>query len=186
MDFGHEVLDNLVDTAAISALIEPIVEKMGFKLVRVKMIGGADEPTLQVMAERPDTRQLTIDDCADISRALDEPLEQADPIEYAYRLEVSSPGIDRPLTRLADFADWSGHLARITLEAKHEGQKKFKGEIDGVEEATRTVLLTDDHEKEHRIPFDMIEDAKLLFTQKLLQETQPLSAEGADEINEEG
>ena len=177
---------HLTDTAAIAAIIEPIVEDMGFKLVRVKMIGGADEPTLQVMAERPDTRQLTIVDCADISRALDEPLEEADPIEHAYRLEVSSPGIDRPLTRWSDYVDWSGHLARITLEAKHDGQKKFKGEIDGVDEATRMVLLTDDHDNEHRIPFDLIEDAKLLFTEKLLQETQPLSADGADEINEEG
>ncbi|WP_265587893.1 ribosome maturation protein RimP [Sphingomicrobium arenosum] len=169
----------------IAAIVEPVVKAMGFELVRVKMIGGSEEPTLQVMAERPDTRQLTIDDCAEISRALDEPLEAADPIEHAYRLEVSSPGIDRPLTRLQDYADWQGHLARITLEAKHEGQKKFKGNIDGVDMDTRLVALTDDHEKEHSIPFDLIEDAKLLFTDKLLQETQPLSAEGAEEINEE-
>lgn len=169
----------------VTGIVEPVVKAMGFELVRVKMIGSADEPTLQVMAERPDTRQLTIEDCAEISRALDEPLEQADPIEHAYRLEVSSPGIDRPLTRLQDYADWQGHLARITLGAKHEGQKKFKGTIDALDAATRTILLTDDHQKEHRIPFDMIEDAKLLFTDKLLQETQPLSTEGAEEINEE-
>ena len=176
----------MTDTAAIANIIEPIVEDMGFKLVRVRMIGGADEPTLQVMAERPDTRQLTIEDCADISRALDEPLEEADPIEHAYRLEVSSPGIDRPLTRWQDFVDWSGHLARITLEKKHEGQKKFKGELEGVDEQARTIALVDDHEQHHVIPFDLIEDAKLLFTDKLLQETQPLSTDGADEINEEG
>ena len=175
----------MADTARIAEIIEPIVEDMGFKLVRVKMIGGAEEPTLQVMAERPDTRQLTIDDCADISRALDEPLEEADPIDHAYRLEVSSPGIDRPLTRLKDYADWQGHLARITLEAKKDGQKKFKGTIDGVDEASRMIALTDDHNKSHEVPFDMIEDAKLLFTENLLQETQPLSAEGAEEINEE-
>lgn len=176
----------LTDTAAIATLIEPIIKQMGFDLVRVKMIGGSDEPTLQVMAERPDTRQLTIEDCAEISRAIDEPLETADPIEHAYRLEVSSPGIDRPLTRLQDYADWTGHLARIVLAEKHEGQKKFKGEIDGVDEAARTIALTDDHEQQHRVPFDLVEDAKLLFTDKLLKETQPLSSEGADEINEEG
>lgn len=176
----------MTDIAKITAVIEPVIKEMGFDLVRVKMIGGSDEPTLQVMAERPDTRQLTIDDCADISRALDEPLEAADPIEHAYRLEVSSPGIDRPLTRLQDYVDWTGHLARITLEAKHEGQKKFKGEITGVETDTRTILLVDDHGKDHRVPFDLIDDAKLLFTDKLLQATQPLSSEGADEINEEG
>jgi ribosome maturation factor RimP len=176
----------LTDIAKITAVIEPVINKMGFDLVRVKMMGGADEPTLQVMAERPDTRQLTIDDCAEISRALDEPLEAADPIEHAYRLEVSSPGIDRPLTRLQDYVDWTGHLARITLEAKHEGQKKFKGEIDGVDTDTRMIALTDDHGKEHAVPFDLVEDAKLLFTDKLLQATQPLSSEGADEINEEG
>ena len=176
----------LTDTAAIATLIEPIIKQMGFELVRVKMVGGADEPTLQVMAERPDTRQLTIEDCADISRAIDEPLEEADPIEHAYRLEVSSPGIDRPLTRWADYVDWTGHLARLTLGEKHEGQKKFKGEIDGVDDNERTIALTDDHGKQHHVPFDLIEDAKLLFTDKLLQQTQPLSSEGADEINEEG
>ena len=175
----------MADTKRIAEIVEPVVEAMGFKLVRVAMIGGSDEPTLQVMAERPDTRQLTIDDCADISRALDEPLEEADPIDHAYRLEVSSPGIDRPLTRLQDFVDWQGHLARITLEAKRDGQKKFKGTLDGVDTDTRTIALTDDHDKQHAIPFDMVEDAKLLFTEKLLQETQPLSAEGAEEINEE-
>ncbi|WP_343345968.1 ribosome maturation protein RimP [Sphingomicrobium sp. XHP0239] len=175
----------MADTKRIAEIIEPVVEAMGFNLVRVAMIGGSDEPTLQVMAERPDTRQLTIDDCADISRALDEPLEAADPIDHAYRLEVSSPGIDRPLTRLQDFADWQGHLARITLEAKKDGQRKYKGTIDGLDESARMIALTDDHDKQHEIPFDMIEDAKLLLTEKLIQETQPLSTEGADDITEE-
>src|SRR5215213_10472248 len=92
------------DTAAIARLIEPAVKELGFDLVRVAMIGGASDPTLQVMAERPDTRQLSIDDCADLSRAISniiDPLEEngRELIEGAYRLEVSSPGIDRPLTR---------------------------------------------------------------------------------------
>ena len=108
----------MTDTTAIARLIEPTVKDLGFDLVRVAMIGGTSDPTLQVMAERPDTRQLTIDDCADISRKLSELLdgEEAagrDPIEGGYRLEVSSPGIDRPLTRLKDYSDWAGHEARI-------------------------------------------------------------------------
>ena len=99
----------MTDTTAIANLIEPAVKALGLDLVRVAMIGGKSDPTLQVMAERPDTRQLSIDDCADLSRAISEifdPLEEAgrDPIDGAYRLEVSSPGIDRPLTRLADYA----------------------------------------------------------------------------------
>ncbi|WP_183933839.1 ribosome maturation protein RimP [Sphingomicrobium lutaoense] len=174
----------MADIAAITAIIAPIVEDMGFKLVRVKMIGGAEERTLQIMAERPDTRQLTIEDCTALSHAIDEPLEAADPIAEPYRLEVSSPGIDRPLTRLADFSDWSGHEARITLTEKLDGRRKYKGVIDEVE--GETVLLTDEQEKSHRLPFSQIEDAKLLLTDRLIQETQPLSTEGADTIKEEG
>ena len=105
----------MADIAALTRLIVPEAEALGFDLVRVQMIGGASDPTLQVMAERPDTRQLTIDDCADLSRRLSDVLDAADPIEEAYRLEVSSPGIDRPLTRLKDFEDWKGHEARIAL-----------------------------------------------------------------------
>ena len=92
------------------------------------MIGGTSDPTLQVMAERPDTRQLTLEDCARLSRRLSESstLEaQADPIEHAYRLEVSSPGIDRPLTRLKDFDDWKGHEARIRSHEPLEGRKQL-------------------------------------------------------------
>src|SRR5215212_7203347 len=104
--------DRMTDTDVIARMIEPAVKELGFDLVRVAMIGGTSDPTLQVMAERPDTRQLSIDDCANLSRAISDiidPLEEGgrDLIEGAYRLEVSSPGIDRPLTRPADFADWA-------------------------------------------------------------------------------
>jgi ribosome maturation factor RimP len=104
---------DLTDTTEIARLIEPAVKGLGFDLVRVAMIGGKSDPTLQVMAERPDTRQLTIEDCADLSRRISDILDEADPIEEGYRLEVSSPGIDRPLTRRCDFRDWAGHEARI-------------------------------------------------------------------------
>src|SRR4051794_40336750 len=105
----------MTDVAAIARDIEPEVKSLGFELVRVAMVGGTSDPTLQVMAERPDTRQLGLADCETISRRLSEWLDANDPIEGGYRLEVSSPGIDRPLTRPRDFADWAGHEARIGL-----------------------------------------------------------------------
>ena len=114
-------------------LIEPEVKSLGYELVRVAMIGGTSDPTLQVMAERPDTRQLDLADCERISRRLSEMLDADDPIEGSYRLEVSSPGIDRPLTRLKDYADWAGHEARITLAEPRDGRKQFAGTLDGVD-----------------------------------------------------
>ena len=105
----------MTDIAGLERLIEPEVKRLGYDLVRVMMIGGGSDPTLQVMAERADTRQLGITDCERISRQLSEMLDLADPIAGSYRLEVSSPGIDRPLTRLRDYKDWSGHEARIKL-----------------------------------------------------------------------
>ncbi len=122
----------MADMAGLTRLIEPEAKALGLDLVRVRMFGGTGDPTLQVMAERPDTRQLTIDDCADLSRRISDRLdaleaEGRDPIDHAYRLEVSSPGIDRPLTRLKDFADWAGHEARITLDEKLDGRKQLTG-----------------------------------------------------------
>jgi ribosome maturation factor RimP len=105
----------MADIAALTALIEPEAKALGLSLVRVAMFGGTSDPTLQVMAERPDTRQLVIEDCAELSRRISDVLDEADPIEEAYRLEVSSPGIDRPLTRLSDYADWEGFDARLKL-----------------------------------------------------------------------
>ena len=122
----------MADLAALSSIIEPEVDAEGFRLVRVKMIGGKSDPTLQIMAERPDTRQLTLEDCAKLSRRLSDRLDEADPIEHAYRLEVSSPGIDRPLTRLSDFDDWKGHEARISLAEplNAEGAEEIEEETE--------------------------------------------------------
>ncbi|NML07734.1 ribosome maturation protein RimP [Sphingomonas sp. G-3-2-10] len=177
----------MANLAALTALIEPEARALGLDLVRVKMFGGASDPTLQVMAERPDTRQLTIDDCADLSRRISDVFDELeakgkDPIDYAYRLEVSSPGIDRPLTRLQDFEDWKGHEGRITLSEKLDGRKQFKGDLAGI--ADRNVLIVDAQEVQHSVPFDLIEDAKLAMTDKLIAATAPLSAEGADKIIE--
>jgi ribosome maturation factor RimP len=170
----------LADIAGLHRLIEPEVNSLGFDLVRVQMIGGSSDPTLQVMAERADTRQLDLADCEKISRRLSEVLDLADPIEGSYRLEVSSPGIDRPLTRLKDYKDWLGYDARLTLSHPHEGRKKFTGELRGTE--GELVLIRTTEGESHVLPFSEISSAKLLLTDKLIAATAPLSTEGADTI----
>jgi ribosome maturation factor RimP len=171
------------ELTAVTKLIEPEVKSLGYELVRVAMIGGASDPTLQVMAERPDTRQLTIDDCTDLSRKLSDILDEQDPIEGAYRLEVSSPGIDRPLTRLSDFSDWAGHEARIRFEQPIDGAKQVSGIIDGLSGDIVRVSTT---KGLREVPFSSIASAKLLLTDKLIAATAPLSTEGADLIKTEG
>jgi ribosome maturation factor RimP len=173
----------LADIAALTQLIEPEAKALGFELVRVQMIGGESDPTLQVMAERPDTRQLTIDDCANLSRRLSDVFDAADPIESAYRLEVSSPGIDRPLTRLKDFSEWAGHEARITLAEPMGDRKQFTGELVGTE--GEEVLIATKDGREARLPFAGIKTAKLTLTNKLLAATAPLSSAGAEEFEDE-
>jgi ribosome maturation factor RimP len=172
----------VADIAELTKLIEPAAEAEGLKLVRVKLIGGTSDPTLQVMAEDPKTRQLTLDDCSRLSRRLSDLLDEADPIEGAYRLEVSSPGIDRPLTRLADFDDWKGHEARIVLGEKLDGRKVFSGNLHGTE--GETVLIEVPVQGPVGLPFAAIHSAKLVMTDRLIAATAPLSAQGADEIFE--
>jgi ribosome maturation factor RimP len=170
----------MTDIAAIAKDIEPEVKSLGFDLVRVAMIGGASDPTLQVMAERPDTRQLDLADCEAISRRLSDWLDSNDPIEGSYRLEVSSPGIDRPLTRLKDYTDWAGYEARISLKEPRGDRKQYSGTLEGVE--GDKVKLTDKSGEAHVLPFSDISSAKLLLTDKLINATAPLSTEGADSI----
>jgi ribosome maturation factor RimP len=170
----------VADIAGLERLIEPEVNRLGYDLVRVMMIGGASDPTLQVMAERRDTRQLDIVDCEKISRALSDMLDLADPIDGSYRLEVSSPGIDRPLTRLKDYADWKGHEARLHLADPHEGRKNFTGTLQGTE-GDEVLILTKTGEA-HALRFSEIASAKLVVTDKLINATAPLSTEGADTI----
>ena len=178
----------MTDVTSIANLIEPAVKALGLDLVRVAMIGGKSDPTLQVMAERPDTRQLSIDDCADLSRAISDifdPLEEAgnDPIDGAYRLEVSSPGIDRPLTRLADYADWAGHEARIKFVSPVDAAKQVTGDIIGIDGVTVAIDTT---KGRREVAFANIQSAKLVLTDKLINATAPLSTEGADSIQTEG
>ena len=159
------------------------MESLGYGLVRVAMIGGTSDRTLQVMAERPDTRQLDLSDCETISRKLSELLDEQDPIEGGYRLEVSSPGIDRPLTRRSDFADWTGHEARLKLAETHQGAKQVSGTIQGIDQG---IVLISTPKGDREVPFESITSAKLILTDKLITATAPLSTEGADTIKTEG
>ena len=180
----------MADIAELTRLIEPEAKAEGLMLVRVKMIGGASDPTLQVMAERPDTRQLTLDDCARLSRRLSDLFDEKDPIEEAYRLEVSSPGIDRPLTRLSDYDDWKGHEARIHPHEPFNGRKQLSGDLIGVD--GEDVRIDVKGLGETAIPFGAIRNAKLLMTDRLIRATAPLSADAIEdtdvdiEIEEEG
>jgi ribosome maturation factor RimP len=176
----------MTDTAALNALLEPEVESLGYRLVRVALLGGTSDPTLQIMAENPTTRQLDLSDCEKISRKLSETLdaleaEGRDPIEGGYRLEVSSPGIDRPLTRLADYDDWKGHEARVNLAEPINGRKQFSGTLAG-SGADHVVHLSGKDGQDYVIPFASIHSAKLLLTDQLIASTAPLSTEGADTI----
>jgi ribosome maturation factor RimP len=174
----------LADIAALQQLIEPVVEAEGLALVRVKMTGGAGDPTLQAMAEDPATRQLTLDQCASLSRLLSDLLDAEDPIEHAYRLEVSSPGIDRPLTRLQDFEDWKGHQARIALIDPVQERKQLAGPLLGVERELIGVDVPGFGEM--WVTLANVHSAKLVMTDALIAATAPLSAEGADAIEEDG
>jgi len=175
----------MADMDALTAMIGTEAQALGFDVVRVLLFGRDDERTLQIMAERPDTRQLTIDDCAALSRRVSERLdvleaEGRDPIEGAYRLEVSSPGIDRPLTRLKDYTDWTGHEARVQFIEPMEGRKQVKAALAGIE--GENVLLDDPKSGRIATPLSNIQSAKLVLTDALISATVPLSTEGADEI----
>ena len=170
----------MADVHGLSRIIEPEVQHLGYELVRVAMIGGRSDPTLQVMAERPDTRQLDLSDCERISRRLSEVLDLCDPIEGSYRLEVSSPGIDRPLTRPKDFSDWAGYEARISLKEPRGDRKQFSGTLQGIE--GETITLSGKDGQDYALAFSDIASAKLLLTDKLINATAPLSTEGADSI----
>jgi len=175
----------MTDMDALTAMIGTEAQALGFDVVRVLLFGRDDERTLQIMAERPDTRQLTIDDCAALSRRVSERLdvleaEGRDPIEGAYRLEVSSPGIDRPLTRLKDYTDWTGHEARVQFIEPVEGRKQVKAALAGIE--GESVLLDDPKSGRISTPLSNIQSAKLVLTDALISATVPLSTEGADEI----
>lgn len=148
----------------LARIVRPTVEGMGFELVRVRLMGGKSA-TLQIMAERPDGR-MEIDDCADLSRALSAALDVEDPIEGEYSLEISSPGIDRPLTRPQDFETWTGFVAKLETETLLEGQKKFRGVLRGFRDGA--AMLETENQGLVALPFDLLADAKLVLTDDLV------------------
>ena len=161
----------------LETLFLPTLEAMGYELVRV-MFQGRTRPTLQVMAERRDGRSMTVDDCADISRSLSALLDVEDPIQGSYALEVSSPGIDRPLTRPKDFASWAGFEIKIEALAGLEGRKRFKGRLLGLEgESVR--LLTEAGEV--TLPLFDLKSAKLVLTDELIAAVTRDEAAGPDQ-----
>ena len=148
-------------------LLDPVAEAAGYGIVRLRLMAGANR-RLQIMAERPDGH-MEIEDCAILSRAISELLDAADPISGEYTLEVSSPGIDRPLTRLEDFTTYEGLEAKIELDRLAEGRRRFRGRLAGVE--GKDVLIDLEGEDEHtaQVPFAWITDAKLVLTDELMQ-----------------
>lgn len=151
----------------IARVIGASVEAMGFDLVRVRLMGG-QRPTLQVMAEKPDGT-MDVDDCADLSHALSALLDVEDPIDGEYVLEVSSPGIDRPLTRLADFDRWKGYEAKLELRDAVDGRKRYRGALAGVE--GENVLLDATEGERVSLAFAELGDAKLVLTDELIAES---------------
>lgn len=156
--------------ARIAAIIEPALEDRGFRLVRVA-ISGREGKTLQVMAERADGT-MTIEDCEAVSREISALLDVHDPIAGAYRLEVSSPGIDRPLVRASDFEDWTGHEAKIELKEPIDGRKRFRGTLQGFEDGEIRIEVDLDALGRQVIglPIGLVAEAKLVLTDELIRE----------------
>lgn len=153
----------------ISEIITPVIEDMGFELVRVRLMGGKTK-TLQIMAERPDGG-IEVDECADISVAVSATLDVEDPIEDAYTLEVSSPGIDRPLTRTKDFDVWDGYEAKLETTELIDGRRRFKGVLRGTENDEILIELEINGEPTTiGLQFDWLSEAKLVLTDELIRE----------------
>lgn len=157
--------------ARVARIVEPVIEGLGYRLVRVK-ISGRNGMTVQIMAERPDDGMLDIDDCEAISRDLSPVLDVDDPIDREYALEVSSPGMDRPLVRRSDFIRAEGHLAKIELERTVDGRKRFRGAIGAVGDETVVIRLEEppaDGPDEVTLPLDAIGEARLVLTEDLIR-----------------
>src|SRR6516164_10309289 len=156
-------------SARVASIAEPVIEQLGYRLVRVK-VSNADGCTVQIMAERPDG-SMAVADCETLSRALSPVLDVADPIERAYRLEISSPGIDRPLVRRSDFERHLGHVAKVEMAVAHHSRKRFRGTLGGVE--GNAVRLTRDDAPEGEgvdvlLALEDLGEAKLVLTDELI------------------
>lgn len=165
--------------ARIAGIIEPVVEDLGYRLVRVR-ISGLNGMTVQIMAEKPDGT-MGVDDCEEVSKNISPVLDVEDPIKQAYNLEVSSPGVDRPLVRRGDFERWSGHVAKIELSVPHEGRRRYRGSVLGTRETNDVVEvgveLPDapaDQDSKVWLPISMIGEAKLIMTDQLMEDAARL------------
>ncbi|MDJ1016005.1 MAG: ribosome maturation factor RimP [Paracoccaceae bacterium] len=166
-------MSDLIAKASIdrrmAEIITPVIEDMGFELVRVRLMGGKTK-TLQIMAERPDGG-IEVDDCAEISTMVSATLDVEDPLEDAYTLEVSSPGIDRPLTRLKDFNDWEGYEAKLETAEMIDGRRRFKGALMGTEgDEVLIEIDVDNQPTTIGLKFDWLSDAKLVLTDELIRD----------------
>jgi ribosome maturation factor RimP len=165
--------------AQIAAIAEPVLADLGFRLVRV-VLSGRNGSTVQIMAERPDG-MLTVEECAEISRRLSPVLDAHDPIQGQYTLEVSSPGIDRPLVRPSDFEAWAGHEAKIEMKELISGRKRFRGMLEGVEgdEVRIEVEIDQIGRQVVGLPVGLIGEARLVLTDELIRETLRRTKKGA-------
>ncbi|MBU4434899.1 MAG: ribosome maturation factor RimP [Alphaproteobacteria bacterium] len=170
-------------------LLDPVAESVGYELVRLRLMGGAETRRLQIMGERPLLENgtggdMNVEDCARLSRAISEVMDAADPISGEYTLEVSSPGVDRPLTRLKDFDTYAGLEVRIELDRVAEGRKRFKGELAGVEDGQVGLNIEGEDDTTVYFPFEWLVDAKLVLTDALMKRGAEQRAarigEGAD------
>ena len=153
----------------LAEIITPVIEDMGFELVRVRYMGGKTA-TVQIMAEKPDGG-IEVDDCANISTAVSATLDVEDPIEDAYTLEVSSPGIDRPLTRLKDFDTWTGYQAKLETADLIDGRRRFKGALQGTEgDEVLIEIELDGQPVTIGLKFEWLSDAKLVLTDELIRD----------------
>ncbi|MFM7404258.1 MAG: ribosome maturation protein RimP [Erythrobacter sp.] len=181
----------MADIARLTELIEPEATALGFELVRVAMVpseAGDGGMALQIMAEDPATGQLVLDQCAALSRRVSDVIDTVEDagetlVEGAYHLEVSSPGIDRPLTRPKDFQNWVGHEVRIVMDKGYAGQRVSKGVLGGLDDGM--VRVAEVKAGEVRLPLDQLHSAKLVLTDALIAATRPLDTSGADELIED-
>jgi len=177
----------MADITRLTEVIEPEAKALGFELVRVKLAGSGDERTLQVMAEDPATGQLVVDQCMALSRRISDRIDAIEEageelVRGAYNLEVSSPGIDRPLTRAKDYAQWAGHEANLSLAEPVGEHRRLRGELIGIEGGI--VTIEDRKVGRMEVPLATISSAKLVLTDKLIAASRPLDMTGAEEIED--
>jgi ribosome maturation factor RimP len=184
-DVDRRIITETGTAARVAAVIEPAIQDLGYRLVRVK-VSAVNGCTVQIMAERPDGT-MTVEDCETVSRAVSPVLDLEDPVERAYYLEVSSPGMDRPLVRPSDFARWAGHEAKLETSLPIDGRKRFRGLVRGVEGGDAVVELPDVPEGTDpmvRLPLNELREARLVLTDELVRESLRRDASASKETGD--